>query len=698
MARTLSACLTLALMLCAPLANAADIRHGYGGDPTNSFYIDDAGGSVDNGGNNNSYYLNLHDIDQSALGTLFLYSDGSGAPTVDDGLVDQDFENGGGIFIQPLSVLDAGLDGEIGLGSSSLLLPVSFDAGASGLAVEQVSYTSNATGDEFVIVEYRVINTTGGTVAAQLALSNDFDVDLKSADAKVGFENTVAPLVYQQEAPPIDPNYTTVGVSLIEGVYARHRLESCSGAFGDCEIFADDGDVIRQAFFQDASGQVGDLTQGVPNQDFAVTISADLGSLAPGEAASVVFCYNLGNGSTSAEGISDCRNSAQGCRAFYETEIQVCDNGLVNFGEACDDGNANNNDDCPDGTGGTCQNPFCGDGFTWNQGSGTETCDDGNAVTTDSCPSGPSGTCKIAYCGDGFTQGGVETCDDGNASTSDACPSGPSGNCLIAICGDGFIRAGVEVCDDGNVDVSDNCPSGPTGSCQNAFCGDGFIHQGLEGCDDGNTATNDACPSGLTGTCQLASCGDGFVRQGTEVCDPGISGANCTATCTSFDSCGDGNIDAGEACDDGNANTGDACPSGSTGTCQSAICGDGYLRSGVEACDDGNAITGDGCSASCQIESGGGPGNPDSSVEPTLPFCGNDIVEADEMCDGQEGCNQFCRYDLVLQGGGVSENTNPVTGTSAGCSHHSGTSADASSFVFGLALLVGFAVIRKKRA
>jgi cysteine-rich repeat protein len=47
--------------------------------------------------------------------------------------------------------------------------------------------------------------------------------------------------------------------------------------------------------------------------------------------------------------------------------------------------------------------------------------------------------------------------------------------------------------------------------------------------------------------------------------------------------CGDGDVDAGEACDDGNADDGDDCLS----TCRLARCGDGIVRRGVEECDAG---------------------------------------------------------------------------------------------------------------
>ena len=70
--------------------------------------------------------------------------------------------------------------------------------------------------------------------------------------------------------------------------------------------------------------------------------------------------------------------------------------------------------------------------------------------------------------------------------------------------------------------------------------------------------------------------------------------------------CGDGQLDADEECDDGDYNEDvGAC----TSECQTARCGDGLLREGVdprdqgyEECDDGNLSPGDGCNAQCEQE------------------------------------------------------------------------------------------------
>lgn len=64
--------------------------------------------------------------------------------------------------------------------------------------------------------------------------------------------------------------------------------------------------------------------------------------------------------------------------------------------------------------------------------------------------------------------------------------------------------------------------------------------------------------------------------------------------------CGDGQLDDGEACDDANLVDTDECPS----TCQLAVCGDGFVWTGVEECDDGPAnhpnAPDAGCRDTCQ--------------------------------------------------------------------------------------------------
>ena len=243
-------------------------------------------------------------------------------------------------------------------------------------------------------------------------------------------------------------------------------------------------------------------------------------------------------------------------------------------------------------------------------------------------------------CGNGRVEPG-EACDDGNQDDTDGCLS----TCVEARCGDGVVHAGVEACDLG----ADNSDSGAcTTSCREAVCGDGLVYEGHEGCDDGNDDETDGCLS----TCVLASCGDGEVQEG-EACDDGNDDETdaCLSNCLPA-RCGDGHVYAGvETCDDGNDRDDDACPT----TCEPARCGDGFVLPGVEACDLGaeNADTG-ACTTSCKEAVCGdglvhagveacdlGAANSDTGACTTAcreATCGDGLVhEGVEECDLGEG-------------------------------------------------------------
>jgi len=198
----------------------------------------------------------------------------------------------------------------------------------------------------------------------------------------------------------------------------------------------------------------------------------------------------------------------------------------------------------------------------------------------------------------------------------DMSPRGP-------VCGNGKVEAG-EQCDDGNTVSGDGCSS----TCQNEVvgptCGNGTIEAG-EQCDDGNTVSGDGCSSTCQNEVAPPVCGNGKVEAG-EQCDDGNTNNydGCSSTCqTETAVCGNGITETwgGEECDDGNSDYTDAC----TQYCKAAVCGDGYVRSGVEQCDDGNTRNGDGCSSSCRVEDVGATCGSAATVPscsaPTVGLC-----------------------------------------------------------------------------
>ncbi len=357
-----------------------------------------------------------------------------------------------------------------------------------------------------------------------------------------------------------------------------------------------------------------------------------------------------------------------------------CGNGQIEPGEECDDGNVDPHDECQN----QCSAPRCGDGIVRV---GTEVCDDGNNDDTDACTS----ACQPARCGDGFVHGMEEECDDGNDDDTDSCLS----TCLAAICGDGFVQRDTETCDDGNRVETDGCLN----DCTPARCGDGITMAFLEGCDDGNQDNSDAC----TDACQPARCGDGFVWAGVETCDDGnqetelcapgeaecmVCDASCQRVSGATRICGDGQVQAPEVCDDGNtatevciygqrnctvcdqicreqagavsfcgdglvdAENGESCDDGNDDAtdgcheCRVSLCGDGRVTP-PEECDDGNRITESCdyglaqcaiCDAQCRIAVG------------TVRFCGDNVVDAEELCDGTPGCADDCQSILPVRG------------------------------------------------
>jgi hypothetical protein len=315
----------------------------------------------------------------------------------------------------------------------------------------------------------------------------------------------------------------------------------------------------------------------------------------------------------------------------------ICGDGIVESPEECDLGDLNG--------GGMyctseCTNNICGDGYV---GPG-EGCDDGNQSNEDLCTT----ECGPASCGDGVVQAG-EACDEGedNSETGACLPS-----CVAASCGDQFIQEAVESCDSNNIGdqtcelagfsggvllCAADCLQFDTSNC--FACGDGSINRGeqcdgaqldgetcmSQGFDDGTLACSGSCTFDAAG-CISFACGNGVI-DGADECDGADLGGQtcmglnfdggdlmCSGGCT-FDTaacyeCGDGSIDPGEDCD--GAQLGGA-------TCQQfALPGD-TASGGMPSCN-----------ASCMLTDG------------TCTFCGDNVREGTETCDGPQLGGQSC--------------------------------------------------------
>lgn len=309
-----------------------------------------------------------------------------------------------------------------------------------------------------------------------------------------------------------------------------------------------------------------------------------------------------------------------------------CGDGVLQpgAGEACDTGP--NNGSLGSGCLADCQ-LRCGNGEL-DQG---EECDDG-AASNDGDYDGCNTDCTFApRCGDAVVDRAEgEACDDGlNDGAYGRCAPG----CVAGpFCGDARVQVEFgEACDAGDDNVASAHASGLcTTQCRPApFCGDRAVDLDFgEECDDGD---NDGSPGSCSPDCRrsvpLPSCGNGQVNAG-EACDEGAAnggvGGRCDVRCQF--SCGNGFIDTVEQCDDG-------VNDGSYGTCRSdctfaEFCGDGAISAG-EACDDGagnlpvdDAYGTDACTALCSL----------------APRCGDGRVDFEfgESCDGGPACSGAC--------------------------------------------------------
>ncbi|MBT6489569.1 MAG: hypothetical protein HOK97_07400, partial [Deltaproteobacteria bacterium] len=253
-------------------------------------------------------------------------------------------------------------------------------------------------------------------------------------------------------------------------------------------------------------------------------------------------------------------------------------------------------------------------------------------------------------CGNGIVETG-ETCDgDCRTSCNDAIActtdilSGDPASCNVAC---EYTEIAACANDDGC------CPPGcsfETDSDCSATCGNGVIDSGelCDGdcptsCDDGVSCTQDnlvGSAANCTAQCvpvTITDCveGDGCCAAG---CSPEVD-SDCSTTC------GDGIVDAPSETCDGN------CPT----NCDDTIaCTVDIFSGSAENCTAGCSYvdivlceSGDGCCPAGCVNA------EDSDCEPIGTLCGNGIVDAGELCDGN--CPDSCQttdacIPLVLQG------------------------------------------------
>lgn len=337
-------------------------------------------------------------------------------------------------------------------------------------------------------------------------------------------------------------------------------------------------------------------------------------------------------------------------------QAEICGNGAIEGAEQCDDGDQDISDSCPDGTNGTCQDAFCGDGFTWNTDGGTEDCDDsGESATCDA-------DCTDVVCGDGTanTTAGEE-CNEPGLS----CSVGETCNTSTCIC------ESTGSCGNGVVDPGEECgepelPACPAETqcedcvCVATTCGNNVVDPGEE-CDNGKH-----CPNPFYPPYGLAEC-----NENTNAClDPNDcmpqSGDGCSATCELENTCGDGIEEYGEECDDGKqcaldadlhplnraqCTTDDDCSA--LALCVNNACPDETSCSVDEDCTDTCIqFDDDFCDNECNndtwvcgdgdIDFGEECREPGTTDCPELPCVDGSCVGASWSCDPQGHCYRSC--------------------------------------------------------
>jgi hypothetical protein len=362
------------------------------------------------------------------------------------------------------------------------------------------------------------------------------------------------------------------------------------------------------------------------------------------------------NGATCATVLMKPATGALGCAkdcSFDTAGCAYCGDGVINGSEQCEGAKVNGltcatvvgagsvgalkcTASCGFDISGCTAPTGCGDGIR----NGTDQCD-GNDLGGQTCAlalgkvgaTGPLSCTKVCtldtspcrYCGDGSING-TEVCDGAQLGNKDCASAtgnaSAQGTLTCAADCASLDTSGCYFCGDGTKNGSEKCDAGDTGeaTCSSALNVTGasgalgctascvFDTSGCQYCGDGKLNNGEACDGADFGVATCAS-RVGFGSTGALKCATGC-GAIDTSGCSPLVTCGDGTIDPmkGEDCD--GSNLGGA-------TCASAT---------GQATATGTL----GCSNNCKFDLSG------------CHFCGNNIKDPGEACDGTDLLGAAC--------------------------------------------------------
>ncbi len=199
-------------------------------------------------------------------------------------------------------------------------VPVSFTGFNTGLDVEQFVYAGADA--PFAIHEYMITNNTGTNKNIKVAHFNDFDVASTNPNEEQGYD-TPNKLVWEWDQR--DGGYIA-GSALLRRDISNWFLELCCtmtwGTYAD-----------QLGFFTDDPAFNGAKVAG--NSDLEVDIATHVGTLAPGQSATVAFATAAAPGTPSSAALANLQDTIAEANACYALIRPIINEIIKGGGDGC---------------------------------------------------------------------------------------------------------------------------------------------------------------------------------------------------------------------------------------------------------------------------------------------------------------------------------------------------------------------------